>query len=309
MTSIFDRLIQKKNKYLCSKQLDKIYSTPPIKYQPSEDVIVFSMIGKQHIAPYLVAIKSFLTWFNHISVHLLNDGSLDKDDISLITSHVPGIHISHISDIDTGKMPKGGCWERLIKLVSLLEHNYVVQLDSDIVVGGPLVEVYEHIQNQHSFTIGNPRWPQPAPVEYIADVAKKWDSNHVQTLAEIAMPSIPMLQNEKFCITRGCAGFCGLPKGSISIEFLETFSLQMEDAIGNDKWHEWGSEQVASNFLVSKSNGAHILSWPKYQNYSHPQSNEPVNSACVVHFMGTNRYDQGAYKQMAEKTISALINS
>ncbi len=299
---------KKLNKYRCEKQIDKILETPPIYYQKSDDVVVFSMIGKKYLTAYLIAIKSFLYWFSDVSVHILNDGSLDENDLIILNQHIPGIEISHIEDINVSKMPKGGCWERLIKLIELLQNRYVIQLDSDIVVGGPLTEIHKYIENKHSFTIGNPRWPEAISIQYISSVAKRWKSTHVQTFAEIAMPSIPLFINKRFQITRGCAGFSGFPKGSVDKITLEKFSIQMENAIGKDKWSEWGSEQVASNYLVSTCQGAHILKWPKYQNFANPKSNEPVNSACVVHFMGTNRYDDGQYQQMAKKTIESLKN-
>ncbi|MCE0493270.1 hypothetical protein [Vibrio salinus] len=308
MISTFTKIKRKLEKYDCEKQIKKVLDTPPSSYQKSDDVIIFSMIGKKYLAAYLVAIKSFLYWFNNVNVHILNDGTLDEEDYNILSYHIPGIAISHIADVDVGDMPHGGCWERLIKLLDLLQKSYVIQLDSDIVVTGPMTEISQYIEQKHSFTIGNPRWSETASIQYISDIAKKWNSTHVQTYSEVAMPSLPMFKNTDFKITRGCAGFSGFPKGSVNKETLAKFSIQMEKAIGKEKWSEWGSEQVASNFLISTCSGSHILKWPKYQNFLHPKSNEPIECSCLIHFMGTNRYDKGAYKKTVKNIITSLNN-
>lgn len=308
MLSKLKRVKQKLHQYRCESLLNDILTTPPSNYTPSDDLVVFSMIGKKYLSAYLVAIKSFLYWYNQASVHILNDGSLDDSDIKLLNQHIPGIRISHISTIDVGAMPRGGCWERIIKLIELSQASYVIQLDSDIIVNGPITEICSYVENQYSFTIGNPRWSEAAPISYIASVARKWNSNHIQTLAEIAMPSIPLFNNRSFKMIRGCAGFAGFPRGVISRDMLETFSIQMEAVLGKEKWAEWGSEQVASNYLVSSCDNAQVLKWPKYQNFAHPVSNEPISTSCVVHFMGTNRYDDGEYQRMAKKLINSLMN-
>lgn len=308
MLSTLQKIRQKIHQHQCENQLSEILTTPPAHYVPSDDLVVFSMIGKKYLSAYLVAVKSFLYWFNQASVHILNDGSLQDEEIKLLKHHVPGIQISHISEVEVGVMPRGGCWERIIKLIELSQSSYVIQLDSDIVVNGPISEIYNFVKNQSSFTIGNPRWSEPSPIDYIANVAKQWNSTHVQTAAEIAMPSLPLFKDKPFKMIRGCAGFAGFPKGAVSRQALEEFSMQMEMALGKKKWAEWGSEQVASNYLVSSCDNAQVLKWPQYQNYAHPISNEPLSTACVVHFMGTNRYDHGEYRRMAKKLITSLRN-
>lgn len=308
IVTAYSRVKRRIDKRICDIAFTRALHTPAMPCKESNDVIVFSMMGKAVIAPYIVAVKSFLYWFKPVSVQVLSDGSLDADDIRLLEQHIPNIKVTDISEVDTGGLPTGSCWERLIKLIELTEHAYVIQLDSDIVANGPMPEILQAIEDKHSFVIGSPEWQEPVPVSYLSELAKKWPYKHVQTYTEQVMSSAPMFQENDVRFLRGCAGFSGFPKGTVNKKDLELFSNQMEQAVGREIWYNWGSEQVASNYLASICPGAHVLPWPKYQTYKHPLPMGPVTNASLVHYMGTNRYDDGAYRKMGLKAIDRLIN-
>ncbi len=71
-----------------------------------------------------------------------------------------------------------------------------------------------------------------------------------------------------------------------------------------DKWGQWGSEQVASNFAVANTAGAMVLPYPKYANFDLDMDPQ---AACFLHFVGTNRFDRGVYAGETRAFIEAAM--
>jgi hypothetical protein len=304
---IIERLNKIIEKKLFDLQCSKILSTSAVNYRYREDVKIVSQVYHGAVNMYLIAIKSFLWNFGSGSVYILDDGSLTKNDKDLLIKHIPDINIKHINEIETGKCPKGGTWERLVYITELLSDSYVIQLDSDTITLSPLVEVNNAILENISFIIGNPNWPLPVNVCFLNDVVGKWDSNHVQVVSEKNLKYIQFFKEGRRYI-RGCSAFTGFAKKSITKEFLEEFSIQIENQIGAAKWSEWGSEQVASNVMLASDNDTLILPWPRYQNYGFPQSYlQAFDSAALIHFIGSNRFLGRKYERSVKKFIQGIL--
>ena len=133
---MIDRLIRKARETAHLAQCKAVLKTSPVASQV-DGVVVFSMIGTRVVAPYLVAAKSFMRALGRGRVVLLDDGSLTPADKSVLAAHLGDPEIHSIHDVDTGDTPRGGCWERLMTLIDLSAHDYVIQLDSDTVPLGP----------------------------------------------------------------------------------------------------------------------------------------------------------------------------
>jgi len=272
-----------------------------------------SMVHHGAIDMYLLAIKSFMYYFCMGSVHVLNDGSLTKDDIKLLKYHIPNIIIEHIDNVDTGDSPKGGCWERLYYLIELSKKAYVIQLDSDTLTRAPLFDIYNAIENQQGFTIGSQVWNKPVDINYLENITqnwvKQWEHIHVQPAAERIFSQIDFFQSNNKYI-RGCAAFAGFPKQQITHKMLSDFSKQVSDILGMEKWSEWGSEQVASNCMVTRTNGAFVLPWPEYQNYRNPMTDTyMVSNAVFLHFIGSVRFTDRTYEKYSKELIRLLETS
>ncbi|MGF1700982.1 hypothetical protein L4D09_11810 [Photobacterium makurazakiensis] len=306
MNHIVNAVSRKVYKFRCDQVLKNIVNVRAFETDLSNDVIVLSLIGKKVVHSYLLAIKSFLFWFHDVDVHILNDGTLDDSDKELIKSHISNVIFHEYDELDMRTLPRKNCWERLVLLLTLAKEKYVIQLDSDIIINGPLVELKQAIKDESSFILGDPKWSSPVPVNYISHIASQWDTTHVQVQSEQALSNLPMFSNSSFHYIRGCAGFTGLPKGEGYLDELEKFSNQMKSTLGVEVWNKWGSEQVASNVIASMANGAHVLPWPKYQTHMFPDTSEPLDNSSVVHFMGTCRYRRNAYKNLAHKVIKQL---
>jgi hypothetical protein len=124
--------------------------------------------------------------------------------------------------------------------------------------------------------------------------------SHIQLYAEAHFDRLQ--DHEQLRYVRGCAGFAGFPKGSVSKEFIENISSQMTNIIG-DKWQEWGSEQVMSNIVVANMQDSIVLPHPKY---SDCQKMRPPDTV-FVHFIGSCRFNRGVYARLGKDLVQELL--
>ncbi len=128
---------------------------------------------------------------------------------------------------------------------------------------------------------------------------KKEDDDHVQVVAE---KNLDKLRNSnKLKYARGCAGFAGFAKGSFSRNEIEDFSEEMEQLVG-PMWKNWGSDQLASNFIIANSPRAAVLPYPKYASY-YPESDTDYSESSFLHFIGKNRFENNLYIEKAQESI------
>lgn len=308
VSNILNKVHYRFNKMLFNNVCKRIRLTPPINYCYREDLKIVTQVQHRDIDMYLLAIKSFLYNIVSGSVYVLDDGSLTKEDLSLLEYHIPNVKIEHISRVDTKNCPKGGTWERLLYLIELSQDAYVIQLDSDTLSLTPMVEIYNAIENQQGFIVGaGPAWNKPVDVDYLSSVISNWmrsfDLTHVQPVAERVLYKLPFL-NENRKYIRGCSAFTGFPKQQIDIEMVMEFSQQVCNELGFEKWSEWGSEQVTSNVMISRTYNPVVLPWPYYQNYT--ADKETLSYSSFVHFIGSNRFSDRVYQNLASAFIDKL---
>ncbi|MCX2981310.1 hypothetical protein EYC98_10585 [Halieaceae bacterium IMCC14734] len=278
------------------------------KHDPS--LVIVSLVYHDAVDMTLLAINSFLSQIRRGRVELIDDGSLTPQDYQILTSQIQHLKIVHISEIDVGSCPRGGCWERLVHILRLSEHSYVVQVDTDTLTLGVITEVDQAIRDNGAFTIGGPMFAKAVHTDYMAMLANRWDTEHVQALGERQLSTLESIELEYYC--RGCAAFTGFPKGGSTVSTLQQFSDEMDSRLGSHKWCEWGSEQLASNVMISLTLAPQILPWPKYQNFGFPEiaigsklrASDFSGKTSVIHFIGSNRYDGGIYRELAEAYIS-----
>lgn len=264
-------------------------------------VTVVSMVQSAHTLMYLLAIKSFLRHMPAAAVTVIDDGSLTPADHDLLRAHVGGLSILPIAGIDTGACPRGGTWERLLYILDLSTTRYVVQLDSDILIIAPIPEVVEAIAANRSFTLGSDAQYGIMTTEEAARAIAGMDPAETQFAAEFALPRIPP-EIGRFYV-RGSSGFAGFARGASSRATAEAFSAAMEAEMGK-RWEEWGTEQVASNFLVASSPGGFVLPWPKYCCF---YDREDVAESALIHFIGTWRFRGGVYARLGRRVAAELM--
>jgi hypothetical protein len=280
-----------------------ILCTPPISHgQLGDDVIILSAVGNRDVLMYLVAIKSFYHFFKRGRVVLLVQDNCPASNIDLLVSHANPLHILRDSEVELGGCPRGGTWERLVTIVREVAARYVIQLDSDTVTFDDISEVRESVTSNASFMIGTWRRQELEPMQVARERVKDAKSTHVQMMSEKNFDQLPGYAGLKYA--RGQSSFAGFARASCDFEVLQQFSRRMEDIVGHSKWREWGSESVASNFLVANSPVASVLPFPKYATYSPPGSSHGQSS--LIHFEGTNRFKHGLYIEKARMMIDKI---
>ena len=71
----------------------KVLKTQPLKSNPKATISIHSLVCQQDIEMYLLAIKSFLRFYDDIAVYAHSDGSLNSHDISILKKNIQNISI------------------------------------------------------------------------------------------------------------------------------------------------------------------------------------------------------------------------
>ncbi|MGI4951522.1 MAG: hypothetical protein ACRYGM_06930 [Janthinobacterium lividum] len=271
---------------------NRVFDTPPAVMTPARLNFV-SMVSQRDIASYLCAIKSLYPMFGEGKVTVVNDGSLSQSDQAVIARHLPLSTIVDLASIDVGACPHGGCWERLVHVLGLTRDNYVIQVDSDTLTTGATPEILNAYRDNRSFLLGTDLGLSFGPVEDTARLVAGFPTGRdkIGCVAEMALPDLP--DSTRLLYARGSAGFAGFAQGSFEVAELEVFSRRMQELVG-DRWTEWGSEQIASNFMISNAKDAIVLPYAAYSCF------EPwidLSTRVFLHFYGTYRFHRGYYRK------------
>lgn len=306
MIELRDTLLRKAREWLHLRQSRAVLDTPPLI--PADDgVILYSMIGTRVLLPYLVAVKSLHRHLRRGRIVILDDGTLTDADKAILARHLGNPEIHHINQVDTGPCPRGCVWERLLLLLDLRKHAYVIQVDSDTVTLGPVPEVAAAIGEGRNFTLKGEDSARWLAVEDFVKTTPGFDpyaaSTHVQWAAEEILAQIHAGLPQPAHYVRGCAGFAGFAPGGLGRKVAEDFSREAEAILGHESWKRWGSEQVMSNVIVANEGEPVLLPYERYLNFW----NEPLPADVrLAHFIGTYRFHLGAYAEATRRAIAGL---
>jgi len=283
-------------KWLYQRNIACVLATPPLK-RGTLPFIALSMVHQRDVIAYLVAIKSFAKFANPERVVIVCDPSIGEHEKSIFRFHIPHVELRNAVEFRDPRIPIGGCWERLSAITTYSPENYVVQLDADTVTVGNILEVLTAIIDRHGFVLGEKRNQEILTLEEASKRAMLSTSNHIQALSEQVISNAGL--NGAFYV-RGCAGFTGFPSNHEMRNIFFDFSIKMAAKTGK-RWSEWGTEQVASNYLVANATESKILPYPKY---STPFNHEEIGS--FQHFIGEIRFRNRDYENVSAKAIDAL---
>lgn len=284
-----------------------VLDTAPLK--PADDgVILFSMIGTRVLLPYLVAVKSLWHHLQRGRIIILDDGTLTDDDKAVLAHHLGSPAIIPIADVATGSCPRGGTWERLLTILDLRADAFVIQLDSDTVTVGALPELAAAIDQGRSFTLMGDAVARIMPLAELASKTADEDflfnpRAHVQGAIESGLDRLDLPELVAPVYVRGCSGFAGFAPSAEGRVLAEAFSREATQLLGAERWAQWGSEQVTSNFVIANQPDALLLPYDYYLNFW----DEGVpDDARFIHFIGTHRYTGRAYIEATRRAIAKL---
>ena len=298
-----DRAMRKLREMRHARLTRAVLDTPPAVAH-DDGVVLFSMIGTRVLLPYLVAAKSLHARLGRGRFVILDDGSLTPGDRAVLGAHLANPEIRKSAAVDTGPCPRGGTWERLLTLLDLRRDAYVIQLVSDTVTIGEVPEVAAAVRTGTSFTLRGGSDAEVLPLARAAVHARAAVPNpHVQATIEQVIDQITIPGRDKLHYVRGCSGFAGFAPSGEGRALAELFSQEAQRLLGAQRWAEWGSEQVASNFVVANEARATLLPYARYFNYWNAGVRD---DARFVHFIGTWRYHRGVYGQATAAALAFL---
>lgn len=229
---------------------------------------------------------------------MVSDG-VDEASIELIQKHLGPVEVIPVETIDTGQCPRGGTWERLVYLIRRTEKEYVIQMDADVLCVGLIPEVLDCVDKNIAFTLadGIPKKPLP---EWVEDGIAR-NSDNVVIAFEKRARQFP--EADRFLYVRGSSGFAGFAKGASNEAALADFHRRGYETMG-PRWKEWGTEQLASNFVIANSPHSLPLPKPKYLSYERHSIPDEI---ALLHFLGYCRFDNGIFARFANREIYALL--
>lgn len=284
------------NRSIFSLSVKKLLKSAPIEVQ-SDRVAIVIQIGEKDLLMAMLAIKSLIYYLGPTALFILDDGSLSEKSKRTLCQHFVGVTIVSIADIDTGPCPKGGTWERLKLTSEVSRHRYVFQVDSDTVTIGPIPEIVNCVAANIPFVMPASAQSSFQSLDEVSQNALKINSEHVQVLAERAFGQLTNRQGKHYI--RGCSGDSGFPCGSCFWPLIERFSINMEEMLST-KWRHWGTEQIASNFVVANFPQTKVLPTEKYTLFSPDKS---IKQSVHLHFYGTYRFKNGVYSRLAKQML------
>ncbi len=268
---------------------------------------IVTMLGKAEIISYLLAIKSLARFLTPGSVVILNDGTLTTRDEQRLTHQIPEVQIVKLTSVSTGRCQRGGCWERLCLIADLCRNEYVLQLDSDTLTLRRPVELIRAVEERRSFTMpGDSIDAEFQSFEASANSARTSAASGFQLDVERMMGDIE--GSSRLLYVRGCAALSGFSPQSISLPLVEAAHSLFESSVGADAWRTWGSEQIASNYLIANTPLATVLRVADYTSHfsANPSDKDRYDSATIIHFLGSHRFDNGTYIRLGKRVLSTL---
>lgn len=301
--SFLSRVVQRVKRDYFQGQYHKvvrdILGTPPVS-RGNVPFMVLSMVQQRDVHSYLVAVKSFTHFLNPERIVVVCDPSITDADRDTLKRHVPHIELRDAHEFTHPAIPRGGCWERLFAIAHFTPETYVVQLDADTLTVRPVPEVEEAVRSQHGFVLGEMVDTPIRSLMATRENALPWirPGVHIQAVSETEMVNVGLPEQARYI--RGCAGFTGFPRTDDMREKMIDFSSRMGAKLG-EKWSSWGTEQVASNYLVSNAVGTKALPFPKYGT---PDC--ATGETAFFHFIGSMRFINNKYEATSRQAIRLI---
>lgn len=277
-----------------------IFDTPPIQCSPDSDVVIVSQLHHPDMTMYMLAAKSFGRYIKPREFVIVDDGLLPEDR-RILAKHLSAVRFVPSREVQLGVCPKGGCWERILSLSKENEANFVIQLDADTLTLGEPSEVMQCLAQKRTFTLGTSTGREIVGFDEASRYAHEKANDHVQNHAERAFGQYPGHEHLKY--VRGCAGFAGFAQSQLPRAGIEAFSGQMATLLGKQKWSQWGSEQVTSNYMAANAPDAVVLPVERYPFW---RPDVDIGAAVFVHFFGVFRFKEGMYTRQGTRLIREL---
>jgi len=119
-------LKDKLNRYLFYNACKQIFITAPVTAKTKESIAVLTQLQHKDVILFLIAIKTFARQVPLSKVFIINDGSLNNDDLVILRQHIPIADFYDAKQFAESTCPTGGTWERLLAIASFINQYYIL---------------------------------------------------------------------------------------------------------------------------------------------------------------------------------------
>ncbi|MDO8938530.1 MAG: hypothetical protein Q7U98_05180 [Methylicorpusculum sp.] len=264
-----------------------ILKTNPVACNPASDVNYLTLVCHRDVNICILAIKSFLRFYNSIRITLQDDGSLTTQDIAKFKHHIPGIDILLRQDADKRinsqlnnelfeMRKKDVSFLKLIDVNLLFEGRRIVA-DSDILFLKQPTEVIDWIETKHS----KPFYHQ------VSNANKAFEAQ------------LPLLNSQLGTALKEidyCSGFIGFNESQPLDHIIHITQVL------NKISQVWGLEQNIYAFLLKERST--LLNPLKYLAIKDSTDPKSLENACMLHYVGKLKHTN--YLTDAKTVINSL---
>ncbi|MBN1378515.1 MAG: hypothetical protein JXA04_04710 [Gammaproteobacteria bacterium] len=266
----------------------KILKTRPLPCKPTSDVNYISLVCHRDVNICLLAVKSFLRFYDNVRVTLQDDGSLTPGDITKFEHHIPGVAVLSRSDADK-KIERLLNQELFdmrshdVSFLKLLDVNLLfdgrkIVADSDILFLRRPTEIIDWIETKNA----------PPFYHQVLNANKAFEAQ-LQRINHRLGTTLTELDY--------CSGFIGF-NDSFSVEEMTRVARVL-----NNISKVWGLEQNIYALLLKERSS--MLNPSRYTAIIEKTAPALVENACMIHFVGKLKHKQ--YVKHGIEIIANLI--
>lgn len=187
--------------------------------------------------------------------------------------------------------------------------RYVIQVDADTLTVGDVPEVRNCWHQGRPFLLGTGSGLAVTPAAEVAAMVQGWIERHgwtdlsLSVAAEAVLDRLPAARSVRY--VHASSGFAGFAPAAVRLDDLYRFSEQMTALLGRACWATWGSEQIASNYVLANAPAATVLPYPRY---ACVEAGGAADASVFLHFLGSHRYATDLYRRCAVDMLAGLTS-
>jgi len=281
--------------------LSKILETPQTKCNRKSEIEIHSLLCHKHIHMYLLAIKSFLRFYNNVAVVVHDDGTLREKDIITLKEHIENLKVIKKKEADRAinkilkNKPNCRYFREIYPIAKqvfdykiLASKNKVISFDSDIIFFRRPEEIIKWLDKKNRYILYNQQKECELPHN---KVFKKYKINQLEDLN---------------------GGFVCYYKDAVNLGHIERTIKKLEN---QKEYYLWAQAFLGLTFYES-SYHAKPLDKNKYivlDKAVRKSKSFIKKNPVMIHFINyrgysIGRFHGGYYSKYAKKVIKELMN-
>lgn len=294
--------VNNQQKRLC-KVLTGALKTPFFSFNPDSQTELHTLLSHELVNAYLIAVKSFLRFYDNVSGCVYDDGSLTKKDCETLKSHLKNVRIIARAEADA-LISKNLCssvkhlksanifYLKLVGIALFARKKKNIVMDCDIIFFRKPEEIIKWIEEDIDCSYFNQH--PCVPVERcfkIEEIERKYNIK------------IPIQFNAGFLCIRDNFSICEIEE---AYNILNNYRIDGDERLTrlqNSFMEQWIYTLLFACRTSAPLNAESYFVFYGDLNYDH----SVIDGAKMIHFVSPFRFFYGLYVRMATKTIQELL--